>query len=172
MEDLKKIGIPVWQPYLDGFEINQVQKRGYGNFKITSFELPHDGINNCGFLIEISWQKILYMTDFEYCRYAFKKQKVNHILIECNYQQEYIDRDLPNFEHKVRGHCSLDTCKEFVKTNATDSLETVILLHIGQETCDPIECVAEIKKVANKAYVDYARAGLEVELKGRNKCPF
>ena len=112
------------------------------------------------------------MTDFEYCRYVFKKQKVNHILIECNYQQKYVDLDLPNFEHKVRGHCSLDTCKEFVKTNATDSLETVILLHMGQETCDPIECVEEIQKVAKNAYVDYAMAGLEVELRKKGECPF
>lgn len=171
-EDLKKIGIPVWQPYLDGFEINQVQKRGYGKFKITSFELPHDGINNCGFLIEISGQKILYMTDFEYCRYVFKKQKVNHILIECNYQQEYVDQDLPNFEHKVRGHCSLDTCKDFIKANATDSLQTVLLLHIGQETCDPIECVEEIQKVVPWANVCVAERGVEIELRNKNECPF
>lgn len=171
-EDFKNVGIPVWQPYLDGFDINRVQKRGYGKFKITSFELPHDGINNCGFLIEISGQKILYMTDFEYCRYVFKKQKVNHILIECNYQQEYVDRDLPNFEHKVKGHCSLSTCKDFICVNATDALQTVLLLHMGQGTCNPIECVAEIQKVANKAYVDYARAGLEVELKKKGECPF
>lgn len=172
MEDLKKIGIPVWQPYLDGFDINRVRKCGYGKFKITSFGLPHDGINNCGFLIEISGQKILYMTDFEYCRYVFKKQNVNHILIECNYQQEYVDRDLPNFEHKVRGHCSLSTCKDFIRTNATDALQTVLLLHMGKETCNPIECVEEVQKVANKAYVDYARAGLEIELKKKGECPF
>ena len=49
--DIKKMGIPVWQPYLDGFDINMVQKRGYGNFKIMSFELPHNGTDNCGFLI-------------------------------------------------------------------------------------------------------------------------
>ncbi len=172
VEDLKKYGIPIWQPYLDGFDINRVQKRGYGKFKITSFELPHDGINNCGFLIEISGQKILYMTDFEYCRYVFKKQNVNHILIECNYQQEYVDRDLPNFEHKVRGHCSLATCKDFIRANATDALHTVLLLHMGQGTCDPIECVGEIQEVVNKSYVDYARAGLEVELKKKGECPF
>lgn len=171
-EDLKKYGIPVWQPYLDGFDINRVQKRGHGKFRITSFELPHDGINNCGFLIEISGQKILYMTDFEYCRYVFAKQNVNHILIECNYQQEYVDRGLPNFEHKVKGHCSLSTCKDFIRTNATDALQTVLLLHMGQGTCNPIECVEEIKKVANKAYVDYARSGMEVELKNSDMCPF
>ena len=146
---MKKYGIPVWQPYLDE---KKIQKKQFGSFNVKCFDLPHDGTENRGFLIEADRQKILYMTDFEYCRYVFKKQNVNHILIECNYQQEYVDRDLPNFEHKVRGHCSLDTCKEFVKTNATNSLETVMLLHMGQETCDPIECVEEIQKVAKNAY--------------------
>ena len=167
--DFKKYGIDVWQPYLDE---KKIQKNQFGSFKVQCFDLPHNGTENRGFLIEADGQKILYMTDFEYCSYVFAKQMVNHILVECNYQQEYVDKDLPNFEHKVRGHCSLDTCKEFVKTNATDSLDTVILLHMGQETCNPIECVAEVQKAANKAYVDYARAGLEVELKDRNKCPF
>lgn len=167
--DFKKFGIDVWQPYL---EEKKIQKKQFGSFRVQCFDLQHNGTENRGFLIEVDGEKILYMTDFEYCPYVFAKQKVNHILVECNYQQEYVDRDLPNFEHKIRGHCSLDTCKEFVNVNATDSLETVILLHMGQETCNPMECVSEVQKVANKAYVDYARDGLEVELKDRNKCPF
>ena len=170
--DIKKMGIPVWQPYLDGFDINSVQKRGYGSFKIMSFKLPHNGTDNFGFLIECDGQKILYMTDFEYCPYVFAKQKVNHILIECNYQQELVDRDLPNYEHKIRGHCSLDTCKEFIKVNATDSLQTVILCHLGQETTEPEECVAEVQKIVPGANVDYARAGLEIELRKKGECPF
>lgn len=170
--DIKKMGIPVWQPYLDGFDINRVQKRGYGSLKIMSFELPHNGTDNCGFLIECDGQKILYMTDFEYCPYVFAKQKINHILIECNYQQELVDRDLPNYEHKIRGHCSLDTCKEFIKVNATDSLQTVILCHLGQETTEPEECVAEIQKIVPWANVCVAERGLEVELRNKNECPF
>ncbi len=167
--DFKKFGIDVWQPYLDE---KKIQKKRFGVFKVQCFDLPHNGTENRGFLIEVDGEKILYMTDFEYCRYVFTKQNVNHILIECNYQQEYVDRDLPNFEHKIRGHCSLDTCKDFIRANATDALQTVLLLHMGQGTCNPIECVAEIQKVANKAYVDYARAGLEVELKKKGECPF
>lgn len=169
VKDFKKFGIDVWKPYLDE---KKIQKKRFGSFNVQCFDLPHNGTENRGFLIEVDGEKILYMTDFEYCSYVFAKQKVNHILVECNYQQEYVNKDLPNFEHKVRGHCSLATCKEFVKVNATDRLETVLLLHMGQETCNPIECVAEVQKVANKAYVDYAREGLEVELKDRNKCPF
>ena len=170
--EINKMGIPVWQPFLDGFDINRVQKRGYGSFKIMSFELPHNGTDNCGFLIECDGQKILYMTDFEYCPYVFAKQKINHILIECNYQQELVNRDLPNYEHKIRGHCSLDTCREFIKVNATDSLQTVILCHLGQETTEPMECIAEIQKIVPVANVCVAERGVEIELRNKNECPF
>lgn len=167
--DFKKFGIDVWQPYLDK---KKIQKKQFGSFKVQCFDLPHNGTENRGFLIEVDGEKILYMTDFEYCPYVFAKQKVNHILIECNYQQELVDRDLPNYEHKIRGHCSLDTCKEFIKVNATDSLQTVILCHLGQETTEPEECIAEIQKVVNKENVCVAERGLDVELRKKGECPF
>ena len=169
VKDFKKFGIDVWQPYLDE---KKIQKKQFGSFNVQCFDLPHNGTENRGFLIEVDGEKILYMTDFEYCSYVFTKQKVNHILIESNYQQEYVDRDLPNFEHKVRGHCSLDTCKEFVKVNATDNLETVILLHMGQETCNPMECVAEMQKAAPWSNVFVAERCLENKLRNRGECPF
>ena len=62
--------------------------------------------------------------------------------------------------------------KEFIKINATDSLQTVILYHLGQETTELEECVAEIQKVANKANVRVAERGLEVELRKKGECPF
>lgn len=174
--EINKMGIPVFAPYesLDRIEADEkvMLAEKFGNFIIRAFQLPHNGTRNCGFLIEVDGQKILYMTDFEYCPYVFAKQKINHILIECNYQQELVDSDLPNYEHKIRGHCSLDTCKEFIKVNATDSLQTVILCHLGQETTEPEECVTEIQKVANKANVCVAERGLEVLLRDNNECPF
>lgn len=170
IDDLKNMGIPVFAPY----ELGNVKKAHMrvGNFEIATFDLPHDGTWNNGFLIKAGSQKILYMTDFEYCEYVFTKHKVNHILIECNYQSKYVKRGLTNYEHKIRGHCELDTCKEFIKVNATNELRTVLLLHMGVETCDFEECVAEIKTATqNEVYIDYARKGLEVELR-EIKCPF
>lgn len=168
------MGFEVWQPYIEYAEYTsqRIYHKVFGKFSVKCFPLPHNGTDNFGFLIECDGQKILYMTDFEYCPYVFSKQKINHILIECNYQQELVDRDLPNYEHKIRGHCSLDTCKEFIKVNATDSLQTVILCHLGQETTEPEECINEVRKVANKANVCVAMAGLEIELRNKNECPF
>lgn len=173
-EDFKKMGFDVWQPYIEyaEFTSQKIYHKVFGKFSIKCFPLPHNGTDNFGFLIEVDGQKILYMTDFEYCPFKFTAQKINHMLIECNYQQELVDRDLPNYEHKIRGHCSLNTCKEFVKVNATDSLQTVILCHLGRETAEPKECVAEVQKIVPGANVDYARAGLEVELRRADECPF
>ncbi len=168
VKDFEGMGIPVFKPYEGTLLVNgiwEVSKGRYdfGNFKVQVFDLPHNGTCNCGYLITVDNQKILYMTDFEYCRYNFLKQKVNHILIECNYMKDLVDRDLPQYEHKIRGHCSLDYCKKFIEDNKTPALRTVLLLHMGAETCEPMECVEEVEKVAN-CPVYAAHKGFEIEL--------
>lgn len=167
LKDLVNIGLRVLTPTKD----ERIGKF-LGRFYVDRFDLPHNGTENYGFLIRVDGQTILYLTDFEYCKYRFDNLKPDHIFVECNYQEELVSRDLPNYEHKIRGHCSLETCVEFVKTNATDNLKTVILLHMGENGCEPEECLDEIKKVVDSdVYVNYARKGMEIELNG-NKCPF
>lgn len=163
INDLKDMGIPIYKPYDE--TIACPMRITYGNFTVQAFKLPHNGTPNYGFLITVDNQKILYMTDFEYCQYVFKKQKVNHILIECNYIPRLVDRDIPNYEHKLRGHCSLPTCLDFIKSNKTDSLKTVILCHLSAENADAEEMTAEVQKVA-KCPVYVAERGLLIELKG------
>ncbi len=168
-ERLEKMGINVFAPYELGDLV--MVHTVYGSFDVTAFRLPHNDTGNYGFLIEISGQKILYLTDFEYCKYRFVKNRIDHILIECNYQDKLVNKDLPNYEHKIKGHCSLKTCVDFIKANKTDSLRSVLLIHMGRETCIPEECVAAVKKETKNVHVDYARRGLEIELK-TDECPF
>lgn len=157
--DFKNMGIQVYEGYKD------YGTKKMGSFKIKAFPLPHDDVENCGYYIKVGNQKILYMTDFEYCKYIFAKQCVDHILIECNYQQELISEDLPQYYHKIKGHASLKTCKDFIEINKTDNLKNVLLLHMGGNTCNPMECVEEIQNVVGEnVYVNYARKGLEISL--------
>ncbi len=162
VKDFEDMGISVFKPY-DETKACPLKIR-YGNFEIQAFKLPHNGTPNYGYYIKADGQKILYLTDFEYCQFNFKALEVNHILVECNYQQELVSRDLPNFDHKVRGHCSLDTCKNFIAANKTNALRTVILCHMGAETAIAEECVAEVNKVAGNANVSVAKAGKSWEL--------
>lgn len=169
LKDIRNMGINTLTPFNSE---KMWQKTTFGNFHIQSFDVPHNDTKNVGFLITVADQKILYLTDLEYCPYSFAKTKVNHILIECNYADEYLDKDLPNYEHKIRGHCSLDTCKEFIKTNNSDALRSVILIHLGEGIKEPKQMVEEVKKIVNfDVFVDYARAGREFELR-KTELPF
>lgn len=183
IKEYLKMGIKVFMPeqvkeeyenYSCAISVQPMKKICCGKFTITPFEVPHDeGVDCYAYIIEHNdLGKLLYMTDCRYCKYNLNKMKINHFLCECNYQQELVSRDLPNYEHKIRGHCSLDTCKKFIEINKSEKLKTVLLLHMGAETCNPMECVEEVQEiVGDNVYVNYARKGLEVELK-ENGCPF
>lgn len=169
VKDFENMGIEVWKPY---HETNLTDRMKFGGFLVQCFPLPHNGTANFGFYINADGQKILYLTDYEYCRFNFKSLQVNHILIECNYQQELVSRDLANYEHKIRGHCSLETCKSFIVANKTNSLRTVMLCHMGTETTIAEECLAEVQNVVGGGVnVFTAHKGLEVELK-ESRWPF
>lgn len=175
IKDLCNLGIKVFTPYeqLDRIQAdNKVMlAEKMGGFDITAFQVPHNGTRNCGFLIRVDGQKILYLTDLEYCPYSFKNQHINHMLVECNYIKDMVDTDIPNYVHKLKGHCELETTKGIVKTNNSDDLRTVILCHMGVDTCDNDRIVTEVAKIAPQANVTCAKAGTEVELRA-SSCPF
>lgn len=160
--DFRIMGCDVFAPY---DEIGKKASRYFKPWYIRCFKLPHGETNSYGALIEHdNGEKILYLTDLEYCPFNFKAQAVNHILIEVNYQPEYVDLDAPNKEHKLTGHCSLPTAVEFVRQNKTASLESVTLIHAGIRTVSRNECIWQIRTVAEKCNVFFAKNGDEFNL--------
>ena len=152
--------------------IPPLKKCQIGKFTITPFNVPHDTDIECyGYLIEHDEMgKLLFMTDLEYCKYNFAKQGINHILIESNYSMDLVDRDEPNYEHRLRGHMSLDTALKFISTNDNPMLLNVVLIHLSEKSGDPAQFTEETKKtIEYGANVYVARKGLEVDL---NLCPF
>ena len=143
-----------------------------GCFTIKAFQVPHNGTRNCGFLVYADEQKFLYMTDYEYCPYNFNRTQINHMLIECNYIKDMLDRNIPNFEHKVRGHAELETVKKFVEMNNSDALQSIILCHLGLDSTDKDRIIAEIQQAAPQANVDVAEQGKSWSLQNPNSCPF
>lgn len=179
VKDFESMGIPVFAPY------KSLEPMGLNGWKgtIQAFDLTDkdghfkhtnaDG-TECpcyGFLItHPEMGRLLYITDTELVKWRFRD--INYILISCNYQNKYITDDDAKRNHVLRGHMELETVKEFVKANKSNALRNVILCHLSNENANAEEMVAEVQKAAGKGvYVDYARAGLEVELK-KSGCPF
>lgn len=149
-------------------------------FTIIPFYLPHTTKDketgalipcpNFGYLIQSGDEKLLYMTDWEYCSYVFKKQKINYMILECNHMDNLMDSSSANYIHALKGHSSLSVVKSFVEVNKTPDLRNIILCHLSSENADPETMQKEVQSVAGKwVNVEVAKAGDEYVL---SKYPF
>lgn len=156
-EELEMYGLDVWMP-------ERRNRKTFGSYAVSAFELPHGECPCCGFYIRhTNGFKMLYLTDFTCCPLRFVKQEVNAILIECNWDKRYVQTDAPNSDHKIMDHASSDVCKDFIMVNATDKLQSVILCHYSNAV-DIFAEVKEIKDIVPQANVYFAEKGKEFEL--------
>ena len=138
--DFKKSGIEV-------YGVNDLEtKKAYqkGEVKFVAFEVPHD-VDCYGYLIRVDGRTIVYMTDFGYCRWTFKSWNVDTWIIACNYL-EPPDSDDAKYAHVVMGHSSLDTVKDILAINKSESMKNVILCHVNAES-DTDRMISEIQEV-------------------------
>lgn len=147
---------------------------------VTPFYLPHTTRDkdtgalipcpNFGYLVERGDEKLLYMTDWEYCGYVFKKQRINYMVLECNHMDNFMDSSSANYIHALKGHSSLSVVKDFVEVNKTPDLRNIILCHLSSENADPETMQKEVQSVAGKwCNVVVAKAGTKYVL---SKYPF
>ena len=156
------MGIRVFRPYEIGRTILTTQ---IGCFKVTSFDVPHNGTECRGFLIVADNKSILYATDCEFIKYRFKAKMLDSMLIECNYQADRMTAENDHRSHVFLGHMELTTCRDFVAENATDALKTVILCHASNSGgLDKENAVRTVQAVIPNVKVYMARKGLEVEI--------
>lgn len=146
--------------------------RQIGSFSVVPFNVPHDTEIECyGYLIKHEEMgQLLFLTDLEYCKYNFSKLNIEHIMVEANYDMELVDRDEPNYEHRLRGHMSLDTALQFIQTNDNPALRNVVLIHLSDTSGNPALFLQRTKEtIEYGANVYVAEKGLEVDM---NLCPF
>lgn len=181
VKDLCDMGIPVCKPY-ETLLISQFLANSY--FTVRTFDLTtldgrwthtnSDG-SECpcyGFLItHPEMGKMLYITDTELIKWRFKE--INHILLGTNYDKDLVNVDNQSkANHVFRGHLSIDTACEFVKSNNSNDLQNVIMCHLSSENADKDLFIEKMKKVARNANVDVAEPGKELLLRNPNECPF
>lgn len=159
VEDFERSGITVFKPY-DTYD--SVVK--FGGFSIQPFDLVHD-VPCYGFYItHKEMGSLIYLSDTSYCKYKFPK--VNHIIVECNYDKELIPDDYVARTHVLTGHMELQTTKQFIEANITPMLHNIILCHLSPENADELKMVRQVKEVVgSRVNVAVAKAEMKpVEL--------
>lgn len=181
VKDFETMGIPVCKPY-EVLLMNQFLANSY--FTVRTFDLTtidgswtHTDANGelCpifGFLItHREMGRMLYITDCEVVKWKFKD--INHILLGVNYDKDLIDNeDSAKVNHVYRGHMSIDTACDFVKTNNSKELQNVIMCHLSKNNADKDLFIDKMKSAVSNANADVAEPGKEWLLRNPNECPF
>ncbi len=124
-----------------------------GTWMIMGFGVEHDAAEPLGWLLaNQDGDKLIFLTDSYYCRYKF--QGLTHIMIECNYSINIVNRrvlagELHPAQKKrlLRSHFSLEHVKEFLKANDTRNIEEIWLLHLSDGNSDAERFQREIQEL-------------------------
>ena len=181
VKDFEDMGIPVCKPY-EALLMNQFLANSY--FTVRTFDLTtldgrwthtnSDG-SECpcyGFLItHPEMGRVLYITDCEVIKWRFKG--INHILLGTNYDKYLVNVDNQSkANHVFRGHLSIDTACEFVKSNNSNDLQNVIMCHLSKSNADKDLFIDKMKSTVPNVNVDVAECNKEWLLQNPNECPF
>ena len=114
---------------------------------------------------------MLYATDTELIKWKFKG--INHILLGVNYDKDLIDNeDSAKVNHVYRGHMSIDTACDFVKSNNSKDLQNVIMCHLSKNNADKDLFIDKMKSTVPNANVDVAEPEKSWVLQKGDECPF
>ena len=151
--------------------IKALQQFDIGNFTILPFDTQHDAAEPLGFLIQYNStnERLLYATDTYYIKYKFNK--LNYILIECNYNKEKAKENEVNgiinksrYTRLLESHMSLENLLKFLQANDLRNVKNIILCHLSNDNSNE-KIMRDTVFEQTKIKTNVAKPGLVLELK-------
>ncbi|MCL2650828.1 MAG: MBL fold metallo-hydrolase [Candidatus Azobacteroides sp.] len=148
--------------------INKEEPVEIRDFKVTAFDVPHDGTDNVGYLIEFGEEKIVLATDAGHISETMSRyiRMANHLIIEANYDLEMLKAGSYPLFLKERimngtGHLSNRETADFLAANFDLHLKNIWLCHLSKDNNHPeLAC-----KTVEMAFSQYGiRVGKDVNL--------
>lgn len=115
-----------------------------GDFHITSFYIPHDAVDNSGYIIEYQGKKLVLATDVGHVtpRLTQAVREADYLIIESNHDIDMLMNGSYSEKLKIRvssnmGHMSNHEAAELVSSHASPNLKQVFLCHLSEENNTP-----------------------------------
>lgn len=133
--------------------VKALQEITVGTFKVLPFNVEHDAPEPLGFLFAstATGEKLLYFTDTYFVRYRFNG--LTHIMAECNYTQDGIDRSIAAgyipvemVPRLVKAHMSLEHLLEMLKANDLRQVRQIYLLHLSANNSEEQRMKEEVQR--------------------------
>ena len=128
------------------------------SLELTAFELEHnnsDGtacLGNYGYILydKIANERLLFINDCKLVKWDFSKSKFDYIMIECNHNDELLDRKDIQIVRTAQSHMSLATCKLTLSKMDLSNTQAIYLMHMSDGNCDQNRCLKEVMELTGK----------------------
>lgn len=114
------------------------------DFRISAFEVPHDGTDNVGYCIEADGKVFSFLTDIGHITPVAGLHicKANYLVLEANYDEEMLRTGTYPAHLKERikgpnGHLSNSEAATFLADNYNEKLKYVWLCHLSKDNNHP-----------------------------------
>lgn len=135
-----------------------------GDWKVTAFEVSHDGTDNVGYTIEYGDKKLTLATDLGYVcdNAAHHISSADYLVIEANYDEEMLKNGPYPYllQERIRsntGHLSNSDAGHFLANNYSEKIKYIFLCHLSHSNnlpelayCTISELLAEKEIVVGK----------------------
>ncbi len=133
-----------------------------GDITVNPFNIPHDGVEPIGFLLESGGRKAVSITDAGFVTgIIVEKIRTAHLaVIESNHSSELLDIGPYPWHLKERisgkgGHLSNDECAELIGYAGGNLLATVIFAHLSEINNNPNLVRQEAERIFGESDVEY-----------------
>lgn len=132
MKNLEKRGVQiVYGGINQSWNKNSIKRKFEGKF--YTFGVEHGDTTCNGCVIETPNDTILYITDFNLCKWNLQMFEFTSIIVECNYcesklSQELIDSD-PKIKRQINTHMGLNGLMVFLERLNLTKCKEIILVH-------------------------------------------
>jgi len=114
------------------------------DFTITAFDVPHDGLDNVGYLISYKDVQIVFATDLGHIpdSVADYLRQADYLILEANYDREMLKTGRYHYLLKKRisgkkGHLCNEQTADYLAENYSPRLKQVFLCHLSKENNRP-----------------------------------
>jgi phosphoribosyl 1,2-cyclic phosphodiesterase len=143
-----------------------------GAFTLEAFEVPHDGIDNVGYCVEVAEKVITFATDLGQITDTAARYMVqaDYLIIEANYDTDMLrgGRYPLHLQERIagpNGHLSNRATADFLSKHASSRLRHLFLCHLSQDNNRPELAVSIITDALREA-------GKEIEVSALKRgCP-
>jgi len=132
-----------------------------GTFTITAFTVEHDCEGAIGFIINdtLEHETLLFINDTKYVKWDLSGNKFDHIMIECNHNDEKLDLTDERSKRLANSHMSMKTTLLTLSKLDMANVKDIYLMHLSDGNSDENKMLEAVAKQTGKVVYSCQKNG-------------